>query len=78
MNGIVGRHNVARAVASVWCYDFALCPHGAKVLLLTEGGIAILGHVNAESKGYIAWAPLPDRNREKEAEIARSKGVPYL
>ncbi len=78
MNGIVGRHGVARAVASVWCYDFDLCPRGAKVLLLTEGGIAILGHVNADTRGFIAWAPLPDRNREKEAEIARSKGVAFL
>lgn len=78
MTGLVGRHGVARATSSQWCYTWEGCPRGAKLLLLTESGIAILGHVGSDTCGYIAWAPLPDRDRAKEAEIAKQQGKAYL
>lgn len=41
-------------------------PTGAKVLLLTIGGICITG-VWKDNGGFMAWAPMPCRNKEKEA-----------
>ncbi len=35
-------------------------PGGAKVLLLTEGGVCISGTWNANA-GYLAWSPMPRR-----------------
>lgn len=39
------------------------CPLGAKVLLLTNDGVAVLGKLNAEEarKLYAGWFPLPKR-----------------
>jgi hypothetical protein len=39
---------------------------GAKVLLLTIGGICVLGAWSSTAKDLLGWAPLPKRNREKE------------
>lgn len=36
-----------------------VCPVGVKVLLKTEGGVAILGIYRNGDKGYLSWAPLP-------------------
>jgi hypothetical protein len=44
----------------------SLPPGGAKVILLTEGGVAIVGRW-ARNSGFVAWAPLPKRDRSKEA-----------
>ena len=41
---------------------------GSKMLLLTEGKIAILGSWR-NCVGAIAWYPLPDRDKEKEIEL---------
>jgi hypothetical protein len=41
-------------------------PGGTKVLLLTKGGILIVGQWPSDSF-FTAWSPLPKRNREKEA-----------
>lgn len=57
------RNNVAVAPRSEWVYDWTDCPRGAKMLLLTDSGIAILGHVGNDTRGYLAWAPLPDRKK---------------
>lgn len=75
---VVGHHNVARSTETKWRYTWDDHKPGSKSLLLTAGGVAILGHVGADRRGYIAWAPLPDRDREKEAEIARQMGKEYL
>ena len=40
-----------------------LPPGGAKVQLLTRGGVAVYG---CWSAAHIAWAPLPKRDRAKE------------
>lgn len=40
-------------------------PMGTKVCLLTTGKVCILGYWS-DSAGYIAWAPLPGRDKEKE------------
>jgi hypothetical protein len=45
-------------------------PGGAKVLLLTKGGICIVGQWRLvdESAGYVVgWAPLPKRDHAREA-----------
>ena len=39
-------------------------PGGAKVLLLTVGGICVIGQWAPQ--GFLAWAPLPKRDRSKE------------
>lgn len=57
------RNNVAVAPRSEWVYDWTDCPRGAKMLLLTDSGIAVLGYVGADTRGYLAWAPLPDRKK---------------
>jgi hypothetical protein len=48
-----------------WRYE--KCPHpGAKVLLRTVGGVAVIGQWYGELNQYsVAWAPLPvDRKQE--------------
>ncbi len=44
-----------------------LPPGGAKVLLLTRGGVCIVGTWN-DSGFFTAWAPLPSRNKSKESQ----------
>ena len=66
-----GRTGVTRAPASSWVYDMETCPRASKLLLLTDAGIAVIGHVTDSTKGYMAWAPLPDRNRELEARMSK-------
>jgi hypothetical protein len=41
-------------------------PGGAKVLLLTKGGVCVTG-TWAPTGAFLAWAPMPKRDREKEA-----------
>lgn len=38
-------------------------PGGAKVLLLTEGGVCVVGSWGPH---MLAWAPLPKSNKDKE------------
>lgn len=40
-------------------------PGGAKVLLLTKGGVCIIGQWK-DDDFYLGWAPLPKRDKEKE------------
>lgn len=42
-------------------------PGGAKVLLLTIGGVCIVGTWCPRS--CVAWAPLPKRDKKKEAAL---------
>jgi hypothetical protein len=43
---------------------------GAKTLLLTIGGITIVGSWLGEAgENYLAWAPLPKRDKAKEREL---------
>jgi hypothetical protein len=42
-------------------------PGGAKVLLLTRGGVCITGPWQ-DDPFYLGWAPMPKRNKEKEAK----------
>jgi hypothetical protein len=52
-----------------WRYDTP-APLGEKLLLLTVGGIAVIG-VWAMQRGdmYLAWSYLPKRNKEAEKKI---------
>ena len=43
-------------------------PGGAKVLVLTKGGVCVVGHW-IDGAGFLGWAPLPKRDAEKEARI---------
>ena len=62
------RQGVVRSTETAYRYDMTTYP-GGKAILLTEGGIAVLGVLGDNRKGYIAWAPLPDRNVEREKEL---------
>jgi hypothetical protein len=44
-------------------------PGGAKVLLLTEGGVCTIGHWNNDGFFFLGWAPLPKRDKQKEAML---------
>lgn len=51
-----------------WLYPGAgdgIPPGGAKVLLLTVGGICVTGTWSDDGR-YLAWSPMPRRNRTKE------------
>lgn len=41
-------------------------PKGVKVLLLTRGGTCIVG-AWTDDGFFVAWSPLPKRDKEKEA-----------
>lgn len=43
---------------------------GAKVLILTQGGVCVIG---TWGKDAVAWAPLPKRNPTKEEQIRALK-----
>lgn len=43
-------------------------PGGAKVLLLTKGGVCVEGQWTNDGR-FLGWAPLPRRNKEKEAQL---------
>lgn len=44
-------------------------PGGAKVQLLTTGGVCVLGHWKPNA-GFIAWAPLAKRDKQLEKQLA--------
>jgi hypothetical protein len=54
-----------------WQYDMNLCPMERKCLLLTHAGVAVIGCVKdaKDTKHYMAWSPLPDRDKDKEKEL---------
>lgn len=39
------------------------CPRGSKVLLLTAGEVAVIGHYSGNPDHYLGWAPLPKIRR---------------
>lgn len=41
-------------------------PGGAKVLLLNEGGVCVIGPWAGDGR-FVGWAPLPKRNHAREA-----------
>ena len=43
---------------------------GAKVLILTQGGVCVIGTWGEDA---VAWAPLPKRNPTKEEQIRALK-----
>lgn len=45
-------------------------PGGAKVLLLTIGGVCVTGSWQ-DSGAFTGWAPLPKRDKEKEKSIGK-------
>ena len=45
-------------------------PRGTKIILLTEGDVAIMGHWYEGAK---AWCPLPKRNKDAERRIKERK-----
>ena len=64
----ISRKGVVSALVTSYRYDWTDYK-GGKVILLTVAGIAVLGSLDADKRGYIAWAPLPDRDRDKEKEM---------
>mgnify|MGYP000161768254 CR=1 FL=1 len=51
-------------------------PGGHKVQLLTIGGIHTTGPW-VDDGFYVAWLPLPKRNRAKEALIEEQRGLSF-
>ncbi|RYG10242.1 MAG: hypothetical protein EON92_13055 [Burkholderiales bacterium] len=49
---------------------------GTKVLVLTKGGLCI-ATAWLDIPFFVAWAPVPKRNKTKESEIARSHPQGY-
>lgn len=45
-------------------------PGGAKVLLLTVGGICVTGNWCPDGR-FLGWAPLPTRDKIKEATLGK-------
>ena len=45
-------------------------PKGTKLLLLTVGGVAVISNWEGEfGEQFIAWSPLPKRNKMLESEL---------
>lgn len=46
-------------------------PGGAKVCLLTKGGVCIIGTWPSNNTGnfILGWAPLPKRDKDKERQL---------
>lgn len=54
-----------------WMYPSAgdaEAPVGTKILILTKGGVAVVGVWRVEMED-IAWLPLPRRNKDKEKRL---------
>lgn len=63
-------HITAPAGEIGWNYDIPP-DKGAKVLLLTVGHVAVLGRWEGRiGEFYLAWSPLPKRDKVREREIA--------
>jgi hypothetical protein len=56
-------HDRAAAVDQTYFWrPMNTCPLGTKVLLLTDGGVAIFGNVSTHTrKHFEGWAPLPKK-----------------
>lgn len=62
------------APVSAWNYDMGALPFGAKCFLLNEGGVAVVGSVTANTrKDFMAWAPMPKRDKELEKRLREQK-----
>lgn len=61
------------APVSAWIYEKPL-RMGAKTLLLTIGGICLTGNwYGALGENFVAWAPLPQRDKAAEARILAAR-----
>ena len=59
---------IVTAPSSSWNYDLTAHPSLRKCLLLTRDGMAVLGS-ESDLTGYIAWAPMPKRDKAREKEL---------
>ena len=66
---------VITEAASPWRYE--VCPYSDTVDLLTVGGIRVKGRWQGKlGEQYMAWMPLPKRDKRKEFELGL--GLEYL
>lgn len=66
-------HIAAPAGEVFWRYEIAP-DRGAKVLLLTVGGICVTGRWHgALGENFLAWSPMPKRNRDTERRLIKEK-----
>lgn len=57
-------------IAGGGAYSYEVAPKGQTVLLLTRHGVCIKGTwYGAYGEHFWGWAPLPVRNKEREAEL---------
>lgn len=62
-------HITAPAGEVYWRYEVPTSTD-AKVFLLTVGRVAVVGNwQGAYGQSFIAWAPLPKRDKEQEARL---------
>ena len=54
-----------------WRYEEP-APRGVKLLLLTSGGVAVIGEWSTNSN-LVAWSPLPRRDKAKEHALWTSR-----
>lgn len=61
---------VLTAPVSEWNYNMSECVPAAKCLLLNAGGTAVIGQISrGDTQGYIAWSPLPKRDKTTERRM---------
>lgn len=51
-------------------------PYGHKCLLLTTGGVAVVGSLSSSLLGYVAWCPLPKVPQHIKDNFFRSATPP--
>ena len=57
-------HDKTAAVSDDYCWlPIKTCPIGPKVLLLTVGGVCVVGELAGHSNAFTHWAPLPRQER---------------
>lgn len=69
MGSTVTNKNYVAAPVVEWHYEVPQRTD-AKMLLLNTGGVAVIGNwYGALGDVFVAWAPLPKRNKAREAEL---------
>lgn len=61
--------HVATDDAPEW-REMRLAPWGYKCLLLTQGGVAVIGVASHDDTGYIAWCPMPRISKQIKQLLA--------
>ena len=61
-------------------YDLTLAPKNQKLIVLTIGGVALMGTVTGDPKkdaDIVGFYPLPSRNKAREEQIKQEGTFPW-